>query len=149
EDKKGGVVLNDELEAYYTQMAKEKEKEAREDREAEESSGEGEDDEDGFEDVGIRVHASMTPDTLSSSQSPVEDVNGTINKKAMVSGALRSFASDSGSSGQATGTSTPASEGVVISQDGRESKRVKFGAKANGGTGTPDEDNEAEFEDAL
>ncbi|KAL9612765.1 MAG: hypothetical protein Q9167_002650 [Letrouitia subvulpina] len=149
EDKKGGVVLNDELEAYYKQMAKEKEKEAREDREAEDSSGEGEDDEDDFEDVGIGGNGSMTPDTPSSSQSVVGDINGTINKKAMVSGALQSFASDSGSSGQATGISTPASEGVAIDQDGRELKRVKIEAKANGVPIVLDEDDEAEFEDAL
>ena len=142
-------MLNDELAAYYAQMAKEKEKEAREDRDAEESSGE-DDDADEFEDVGIGGGTSAIVDTPSSSQSATGGANG-FNDKAMVSGALQSFASESGSSAPATGISTPMSEGAGgADRDGPELKRLKTSkVEMNGAGGVSDEDDEAEFEDAL
>ena len=66
DDKKEGTVLNDELEAYYAQIAQEKEKEAREDAS---SDSEADDDEEGeeeeFEDVGIGASSAATPSSAS------------------------------------------------------------------------------------
>lgn len=57
-DSKEGVQLNDELTAYYAQLAREKELEAREDQAGDGSSDEA--DEDGFEDVSL-AHVSLAP----------------------------------------------------------------------------------------
>ena len=151
DQKKGGNVLNDELAAYYAQMEKEKEKEAREDREADESSGEDEDDE--FEDVGIGASGIATP---SSSMSAA--ANGV--KGALVNG-LKIPGSESGSSAPGTGISTPVASGTSAEgQDGSSpAKRPKLEQHLNGTDSTTlsgekpdkdsDEDEEAEFEDAL
>lgn len=146
DEKKEGHVLNDELAAYYAQMAQEKAKEEREDREADESSGD--EDEDEFEDVGIRASAAPTPSSsVSVPAAPFK--NG------------RKRGSDSGSSGPGTNRSTPAGSGAVLfdeDTDGRAAKKVKIEGGENGvvvqaGQGesrVSDEDEEdGEFEDAL
>ena len=129
EKKDGSNVLNDELTAYYAQMAQEKEKEAREDREDDESSG---DEEDEFEDVGM---APSNADTPSSSFAEEIKVKG----------------SESGSSAPATGTSTPAGSGAVLDGDvAPVTKKVKF-EQDQPEEAKPmkdsDEDEEVEFED--
>ena len=129
EKKDGSNVLNDELTAYYAQMAQEKEKEAREDREADESSG---DDEDEFEDVGIMPSNADTP-------------------SSSFAGEIKAKDSESGSSAPATGTSTPAGSGAVIDVDVvPAAKKVKF-EEDQAGDAKPgkdsDEDEEIEFED--
>lgn len=130
---------SDELAAYYARMAQEKEKEEREDREDEESSGaedeEEEDDDDEFEDVGIIDH------TPSGSQSNLKGEE-TENLKPLPNGMSQE-------------NSEPVSDsGMAVVDDGPAAKRVKVEA-ANGGTdavgdaAVSDEDEEAEFEDAL
>ena len=149
EDKKDSNVLNDELAAYYAQLAKEKELEAREDREADESSGD-DDDEGDFEDVGIGASAVDTP-----SSSMSADVNGTLGRP--LNGSARHKASESGSS-VPTNISTPADSGPAAEEeDAPVAKKVKFESQENGiktgvgdqGDKDSDEDEEAEFEDAL
>ena len=54
-DNKDGIVLNDELEAYYAQMAEERQKEAQEDAEPDDTD----DDEGEFEDVGVEKSKNM------------------------------------------------------------------------------------------
>ena len=134
----GANVLNDELTAYYAQMAQEKEKEAREDREADESSGgeengDGEDDDD-FEDVGLNTASNV--DTPSSSFAAGES-------KTKVD-------SESGSSGAVTGNSTPAAAITIDGDSVRASKKVKFEeheTDSNKVGKDSDEDDEIEFED--
>ena len=149
EDKKDSNVLNDELAAYYAQLAKEKELEAREDREADESSGD-DDDEGDFEDVGIGASAVGTP-----SSSMSADANGTPGRP--LNGSARHKASESSSS-VPTNTSTPADSGLAAEEeDAPAAKKVKFESQENGvktgagdqGDKDSDEDEEAEFEDAL
>ena len=149
EDKKDSNVLNDELAAYYAQLAKEKELEAREDQEADESSGD-DDDEADFEDVGIGASAVGTP-----SSSMSADANGTLGRP--LNGSARHKASESGSS-VPTNTSTPADSGPAAEEeDAPVAKKVKFESQENGiktgagdqGDKDSDEDEEAEFEDAM
>lgn len=150
DEKKDGEVLNDELASYYAQMQQEKEKEAREDQEADESSGE--DDDDDFEDVGIGASVAV-----SSSSSTV---NGTKAARSTAAGKKRG--SESGSSAPGTNISTPAGSILVLDdEDAPAAKRVKPSSQGNenGGAAKPhgsngaerdsDEDDEAEFEDAL
>ena len=129
EKKDGSNVLNDELTAYYAQMAQEKEKEAREDREADESSGEEEDE---FEDVGIVLSNVDTPSSSFAGEPKAKD-------------------SESGSSGPATGTSTPAGSVALVDGDiARAAKKVKFeenGVEDIKAGKDSDEDEEVEFED--
>ena len=129
EKKDGSNVLNDELTAYYAQMAQEKEKEAREDREEDESSG---DEDDEFEDVGIMPSSVDTPSSSFAGETKVKD-------------------SESGSSAPATGVSTPAGSGTIPDVDGLPaSKKVKFeeehSEEVKPGKDS-DEDEEVEFED--
>ena len=146
DEKKDATVLNDELAAYYAQMQAEKEKEAQEDRD--DSSGE---DEAEFEDVGIDATNANTPSSFTSATTK------TI-KNGLPNGLLKAQTSESGSSAPGTGTSTPAgSQPVAADDNGRPVKRVRLEAQDNGiveNKATPadkvsDEDEEAEFEDAL
>ena len=150
EDKKESNGLNDELAAYYAQLAKEKEQEAREDREADESTGDDDDDEGDFEDVGIGASAVGTP-----SSSMSADANGA--QRRPPNGSFQTKASESGSSNP-TNTSTPVDSGPAGDNDeGPVAKKVKFEGQENGvkagagdeGDKDSDEDEEAEFEDAL
>ncbi|KAL8858499.1 MAG: hypothetical protein Q9178_004997 [Gyalolechia marmorata] len=160
EDKKNGIISttdeNDELAAYYTRMAQEKEKEEREDREDEASSAvdddddEEEDDDDDeaeeFEDIGIN------PAPSESSQSNLK-VEKTGSLKPAPGGAspIKDLASESGSSAPPSVMTTPA---AAPDEDSPASKRVKVEA-VNGNDDVPgtqavsDEDEEADFEDAL
>lgn len=153
DQKKDGHVLHDELAAYYAQMQQEKEKEAREDREADISSGDDEEDEEDFEDVGIGASADASP------SSPA--VNGS---KAIPSGKTsKKRGSESGSSAPGTNMSTPAGSGVALDdhEDAPAAKKAKRASQeidtgratqssvGNGVEKDSDEDDEAEFEDAL
>ena len=138
EEKKDGNLLNDELAAYYAQMAQEKEKEAREDREADNSSedDEEEEEEDEFEDVGIGASGVATPSssmsttgfngsqTAAAAAAP-SSVNGSKSKS------LKRESDSDGSSGPNTATSTPAVSGTVDDgggggRDESPSKRIKL-----------------------
>ncbi|KAL8723307.1 MAG: hypothetical protein Q9225_000359 [Loekoesia sp. 1 TL-2023] len=134
----------DELAAYYARMAQEKEKEEREDREdEEESSGvedEEEEDDDEFEDVGI-----VDPMPSTSSQLNLkEEETGNLNLKPLPNGMSQEYNEPVSDSGMA-----------VVDNDGPAAKRVKVEEAANGSTdvvgnaAVSDEDEEAEFEDAL
>ncbi len=129
EKKDGGNVLNDELTAYYTQMAQEKEKEAREDQEADDSSAEEEDE---FEDVGITPSNVDTPSSSFAGDTKVKD-------------------SESGSSAPATGVSTPAGSGTIPDAEAPPAvKKVKFEEEQTENVKPgkdSDEDEEVEFED--
>ena len=153
DEKKEGTVLNNELAAYYAQMAEEKEKEAREDRDA--SSGSEADDDDEFEDVGIGAASDAA--TPSSSMSIAAANNGVVLSKlpSTTNNALLKLESESGSSAPGTNTSTPA---AAYGSEGRASpaKRIKLEVdggevKAEGVVSDEDddEDEEAEFEDAM
>lgn len=152
EEKKDGNVLNDELAAYYAQMQQEKEKEAKEDRDADADS----DSEDGFEDVDLGASGAATPSSSVStgaggSKAPSFSINGSQKRK---------IESESESSAPGTGVSTPAASGTAADDVVTSAaKRVKLEAPR---TGIPagnegseklekdsDEDEEAEFEDAL
>ena len=154
EEKKDGNLLNDELAAYYAQMAQEKEKEAREDREADENSSE-EDEEDEFEDVG-GIGASSMATPSSSMSTPFNGSqtataapsfiygNGNSNGYGNGTGPKSSLKreSDSGSSGPNTTTSTPAASGTVADLDGTPdgqsqtpAKRIKLDPAAAAATG--------------
>ncbi|KAL8902910.1 MAG: hypothetical protein Q9207_004299, partial [Kuettlingeria erythrocarpa] len=130
-----------ELAAYYARMAQEQEKEEREDREAEESSGD--EDEESFEDVD-------TGPALSSTQS---NANGEEHAR-LKSPFTRTTqgndpVSDSGSSAPGSIASTP---GIASENVGPATKRLRLdtvNGDAVGLQAVSDEDDEAEFEDAL
>ena len=146
EEKKDSVVLNDELSAYYAQLAQEKEKEAREDREADESSGE----DDEFEDVDVGQSSAVA------SLGAPTSINGAKGAELEQSGKI----SETESSAPATDPSTPAN-GDVNAHAGSEGpilKRVKFEDSSEHTTNgnvtagkvaenDSDEDDEVEFED--
>lgn len=152
DQKKDGHVLHDELAAYYAQMQQEKEKEAREDREADVSSEDDEEGEEDFEDVGIGASVDTSPSSSAVNGSKI--ISGKVSKKR---------GSESGSSAPGTNMSTPAGSGLALEdhEDGPAAKKVKRasqesedGGIANSGVGNgaekdSDEDDEAEFEDAL
>ena len=157
--KKDGTVLDDELAAYYAQMAQEKAAQAQEDRD---SSAEEEDD-DEFEDVGIGGASGVA--TPSSSMSGAANTakhplpNGLTNGNENGNGSRR-VKNESESSGSAPGTSfsTPAASGAVLEEEERESspaKRIKLEHSGIGERGegsleeVKDSDSEVEFEDAL
>ncbi|KAL8760018.1 MAG: hypothetical protein Q9184_003453 [Pyrenodesmia sp. 2 TL-2023] len=131
----------DELAAYYARMAHEQEKEEREDREAEQSSGD--EHEEGFEDVN------MGP-TPSSPQPNTETEEDICLKPPPSSAALGNDpVSDSGSSAPPSIASTP---GLAPKNIGPASKRLKVDTVDGdlvGSQAVSDEDDEAEFEDAL
>ena len=148
EDKKmQNNVLDDELAAYYAQMAQEKAKEAQEDQ----SSAEDEDDE--FEDVDVGVSGVGTPSSSMSGAPNGSQAPSTNEKRTKLE-------SESSSSAPGTSFSTPAPSGPVPEETGRLSpvKRVKL-EQSNGtiisvgavdGSGKDsDEDEGVEFEDAL
>ncbi|CAD6590942.1 MAG: hypothetical protein ASARMPREDX12_004798 [Alectoria sarmentosa] len=143
---------DEQLEAYYAEVKREqqREKEAKE-REAEAASED--EDEGDFEDV-LGASPNGTPssslsETLKGSQPPRP--NESVKRKG----------SESGSSVPATDTSTPAGSGPAIEErDGPVSKKVKFNNEENGTSAVKDEageqvdkdsdeDEEADFEDAL
>ena len=152
EDKKNGIITtadeNDELTAYYTRMAQEKEKEEREDREDEASSIGGDEDdetEEEFEAIGtfpmvsgsqysLRVEHSGNPNSRLGGTSPAKDLK-----------------SESGSSAPVSVMTTPA---AALDDQSPAGKRAKLKG-VNGNEDLPeaqavsDEDDDADFEDAL
>ena len=150
EDKKiQNNVLDDELAAYYAQMAQEKAKEAQEDQ----SSAEDEDDE--FEDVDVGISGVGTPSSSMSGALNGSQAPSTNGKRTKVE-------SESGSSAPGTSFSTPAPSGSVPEGTGRQSpvKRIKLeqpngvvvsvgAVDGSGKDSDEDSDEEVEFEDAL
>jgi len=141
-DQKDGNKIDDELTAYYAQMEQEREDEAQEDADSD-------DEEDDFEDVGIGGSAAGTSSSTVSAE-----------RSSRRPGILKTKSSESGSSAPVTNAPTPAASGVAADEDeGPTAKKVKFEGQENGvetkvGAGDQvakdsDEDDEAEFEDAL
>ena len=145
EEKKDSITLNDELSAYYAQLAREKEKEAEEDREADESSA----DDDEFEDVDV------SRASFSTSLNASANANGT--KSGLSEPNAKS--SETGSSAPATDPSTPANSDANVQPgvEGPALKKVKFEdsnhvmngtvAAADSADKDSDEDDGVEFED--
>lgn len=142
EDSKDGTKIDDELTAYYAQMAQEREKEAREEAESDDEEGD-------FEDVGLAGSGAGTPSSSVSTGST-----------GRLTGILKRKESESGSSAAITSTSTPAASFTAVGEDeGPAVKKVKFekqesAVQSRRGSGgqldkDSDEDDEAEFEDAL
>ena len=149
EEEKKLSTTDEQLEAYYAQIAREREEEAEEREAASEDDDEGD-----FEDV-LGASPNGTPSS-SMSETPkgsqLSQLNGSMKRKG----------SESGSSAPVTNTSTPAGSGQGIDDgDGPAPKKVKFENQENGNTGAvrsepgeqadkdSDEDEEADFEDAL
>ena len=143
---------DEQLEAYYAEIEREREKEAREREAASYDEDEG-DDEGDFEDV-LETSQNGTPSSSMSGTpkgSQFSQLNGSGKRKD----------SESGSSAPATNNSTPAASGQAIDEaEGPVTKRVKFENLENGasavksgageqGDKDSDEDEEADFEDAL
>ncbi|KAL8759865.1 MAG: hypothetical protein Q9199_000430, partial [Rusavskia elegans] len=152
EDKKNGIISttdeNNELAAYYTRMAQEKEKEEREDREDEASSAGDDEDEEAeeeFEDIGIFPPASGSRSSLK-----VEET-GTLKPRLDGTSPAKELVSESGSSAPVSVTTTPAAAADDHLPAG---KRVRS-ENINGNEDLPDiqavsdEDEDADFEDAL
>ena len=145
EDQKEGNKSDEELTTYYAQIAEEREKERLAEAEAD-----SDDDEEDFEDVGLGPSAAGTPSSSVSAE-PANRLNGI----------LKSSRSESGSSAPVTNNPTPsASFAEADEEDGLVAKRVKFESRENGAEvkaglsvkeekKDSDEDDEAEFEDAL
>lgn len=156
EDRKDGNKLDDELNAYYAQMAQEAENEKLKAEEPDSDDDEEEEDEDDFEDVGIVPSAFDTP---SSSMS----LDQNASREVKPNGILKRKESESGSSAPVTETPTPAASGAAVDdEEGPAAKKVKFEAQDSGPTvirveesagdkqnHDSDEDDEADFEDAL
>lgn len=151
EDKKDGNIENNELKAYYAQLAEEREKEAKEDREVDDSD----DDDEDFEDVEVANSNVGSPSDKSplTDKSPLKVPNGTGEDQTKE----KDKNSESGSSAPGTSASTPAI-GNFEDVEGPASKRVKFEsplkpstngetAAASQGDKDSDEDDEVEFED--
>ena len=152
EEKKIGTA-DEQLEAYYAQIARDQAKEAEE-QEAASDDDDDDDDEGDFEDV-LGASPNGTPSSSMSGTpkgSQLSQPNGSIKRKE----------SESGSSAPATNTSTPAPSGQAIDDgDGPAPKKVKFENQENGASAVrsevaaeqadkdSDEDEEADFEDAL
>lgn len=148
EDERKISTEDEQLEAYYAEIEREREKEARDREEASEDEDEGD-----FEDV------------LGGSQSgtPSSSISGTPKGSQMSqpNGSVKRKGSESGSSAPATNTSTPAGSAQAIEEgDAPVPKKVKFENQENGASAVKpeaaeqldndsDEDEEADFEDAL
>ena len=141
---------DEQLEAYYAEIEREREKEAREREVASEDEDEGD-----FEDVLGGASRNGTP-----SSSVSETPKGS--QSSHPNGSAKRKGSESGSSAPATNSSTPAGSGQAVDEggDGPLPKKVKFEdqengpSEANSEAGEPaekdsDEDEEADFEDAL
>ncbi|KAL8815616.1 MAG: hypothetical protein Q9223_005258, partial [Gallowayella weberi] len=155
EDKKNRMKAtideNDELAAYYTRMAQEKEKEEREDREDEASSAvdhdeeeEEEEEDDEFEDVGIDPTPSSPRLTLKAEET------SNLKQPPGSTETAEDLASESGSSAPPSVASTLPG---VPEDNHPVAKRVKLditnGNEAVATRPVSDEDEETEFEDAL
>lgn len=154
EDEKTDVKdLDDELAAYYAQMATEREKAAAQ----EESEDEDENDDD--EDVNGNGNGDVSNEaTPSSSFTSALLVNGAKEKDGLLNGVLKHQESgESGSSAPGTGNATPAgSQALAGDSNGPPAKKARFEGLENGDEGqkatTPAQDSdedEADFEDVL
>ena len=151
DEKTDAAELNDEVAAYYAQMAKEDAMAAEKPPESDDDEEEDEEDEDEFEDVAVD---GATPSSFTSAR-----VNGA--KEGLLNGILKHRDSESGSSAVGTGMSTPAgSQPLSVDDVGPPVKKVRLeafkgeengGEEANGAAPAKDsdEDDDAEFEDAL
>ena len=148
EEKKLGTT-DEQLEAYYAQIAREREEEAEDQEAASEDDDEGD-----FEDV-LGASPNGTPSS-SMSETPK------ASQPSQLNGSLKRKGSESGSSAPATNGSTPAGSGQAIDDgDAPAPKKVKFESQENGTSAVKseageqvddkdsDEDDEADFEDAL
>lgn len=155
EDQKDGNKLDDELTAYYAQMAEEAEIEKAKEEDPDSEDEEEEEEEDDFENVGIKASAVGTPSS-SMSADPLASRTGESD------GTLKRKESESGSSAPITNTNTPAASGTALEEEeGPAAKKVKFEPHENGTANVnvetsavekPDNDSdedEADFEDAL
>ena len=150
EDQKDGNNIDDELTAYYAQMAQERADEAQ-------ANAESDDEGSDFEDVSLGGSAVGTPST-SISNEVGEKPNGILKRKS----------SESGSSAPVTKEPTPTAFGTAVDdQEGPITKRVKFENSEDRENASEteervtsidqgdqnqkdsDEDDEAEFEDAF
>lgn len=154
DEKTDAAELNDEVAAYYAQMAKEDAMAAEKPPESDDDDEE-EEDEDEFEDVAVD---GATPSSFTSARA-----NGA--KEGLLNGILKHRDSESGSSAMGTGMSTPAGSQPPSVDDAAAGpppvKKVRLegefdnggGEETNGAAAVPakdsDEDDEAEFEDAL
>ena len=147
DEKTDAAELNDEVAAYYAQMAKEDAMAAE--KSAESDDDDEDEDEDEFEDVAVD---GATPSSFTSTR-----VNGA--KEGLLNGILKHRDSESGSSVVGTGMSTPAGSQPLSIDDvgGPPVKKVRLEGEENGGEDAngaapakdSDEDDDAEFEDAL
>ena len=142
---------DEQLEAYYAEIEREREKEAREREAASDDEDEGD-----FEDV----LGGASPNGTRASSSVSETPKGS--QSSQPNGSAKRKGSESGSSAPATNTSTPAGSGQAVEEggDGPVAKKVKFEDLENGPSEIDfeageaaekdsDEDEEADFEDAL
>ena len=149
EDERKISTEDEQLEAYYAEIKREREKLAQERGPV----SEDEDEEGDFEDV-LEASQNGTPSSsMSGTPKGSQDLrpNGSVKRKG----------SGSESSAPATNTSTPAGSGPAMEEgDGRIPKKVKFENHDNGASAAKfdtvellekdsDEDEEADFEDAL
>ena len=155
DEKTDATVLNDELAAYYEQIEKDREDQMEKERQLklqeEEESGDEDEEEEDFVEVPVDASNGAAP---SSSTSALTDGI----KNGLPNGILKHRGSESGSSAAGTGTTTPAgSQTLQVESTGRPVKKVRLEGHANGDAtafaGSPandsNEDDEAEFEDAL
>ena len=155
--KKDGTVFDDELAAYYAQMAQEKAAQAQQDRDS--SAEDDEDDE--FEDVSIGGASGVATPSSSMSGTATATKLPFANGFADGNGVKRARnESESSASAPGTSFSTPAAEAAPLEEAERESspaKRVKLEYNGDGGEAgvsveNEDQDSdedEVEFEDAL
>lgn len=154
EDEKKISTEDEQMAAYYAEMRREEDIELERKRVAREQEAASEDEDEGdFEDV-LAASRNGTPSSSMSENwkgPPVSQTNGSVKRKG----------SESGSSAPATNTSTPIGSGQAIEEgDGPVLKKVKFENRKNGASAVKseaeeqvdndsDEDEEANFEDAL
>ena len=151
EDEKSNVKdLDDELAAYYAQMATEREQAAA--REESEDEDENENDED--EDLNGDGSNGATPSSLTS----VPPVNGAKEKEGLLNGVLKHQDSgESGSSAPGTGDGTPVGS-QALAGEGNEppAKKARFAGLENGdeeekatAPAQDSDEDEVDFEDVL
>lgn len=152
EDERKISAEDEQLQAYYAEIERERENEAREREAASDDEDEGEDEGD-FEDVFAASRNGTPSSSISGTPkgSQVSQLNGNGKRKD----------SESESSAPATNNSTPVASGQAIEEgDGPVTKRVKFENQEDGVSAIKseagervdkdsDEDEEADFEDAL
>ena len=144
-DQKSGVILDEELNAYYAQMAEERQKEAREDADLDQS----EEDLDDFEDIGIEEEAKPAPEALG------QDLNESLKEKPNELEKELSFSSVL----SAQPGSSDVSSSALGGDDPRRVKKIKmerhgFSENPNKETSVfdvaePKDDEDDDFEDAI